>query len=387
MRRNRLAMRKSSPPGPVTVALDRGPAKYFHGRKKVLNDFCSVLQYASNNSWGTCFLVQGAPGAGKSALLHECGLHARAQGWVVADIGTGVLWNSYDLLYALARAEKKMGRGKVMRFGLRDLFRRRYKSSRPEPTVENILRDGRKPLLLTLDEAQRLGAENEFPSQHKATAIDSLQFIHNGELGRPVILLAAGLYGSKRGFAELAVERFAADCFVELGVMGKEAERAVIYDWLKKAGGAKGDPTAWINAITQETHGWPQHIMVYVDPALKQLAADKGEMTAEGLNSVLEAGRRYRSEYYEGRAYALASKQRRILAKLFADVPLGESITEAAILEPLMQEYGREKARVLFRRALRGGVLHTQAGGYAVPVPSMQEWLVSNWELYTKVPE
>ena len=372
-------MRKSSPPGPVTVALDRGPAKYFHGRKKVLNDLCSVLPYASNNSWGTCFLIQGAPGAGKSALLHECGLHARAQGWVVADIDTRALWNSYDLLYALARAEKKMGRGKFMRFGLIDLFRRGYKSSRPEPTVENILRDGRKPLLLTLDEAQILGVANVIPSQHKATAIDTLQFIHNGELGRPVILLAAGLYGSKRGFAELAVERFVADCFVELGVMGKEAERAVIYDWLKKAGGAKGDPTVWINAIAQETHGWPQHIMAYVDPALKQLAADKGEMTTEGLNSVLEAGCRRRSEYYEGRARGIMYEYRQSFARVFANVPAGESVTGTAILAPLTQEYGREKARVLFRRALRNGVLHTQAGGFAVPVPSMQEWLVSNY--------
>ena len=372
------AMRKSLPPGPITAAIDRGPAKYFHGRRKVLNDFCSVLQYAANNSWGTCFLVQGAPGAGKSALLHECGLRARAQGWVVADIGTGALWNSYDLLYALTRAEKKMGRGKVMRFGLRDLFRKRYKSSRPEPTVMDILRDGRKPLLLTLDEAQRLGAANEIPSQHKATAIDALQFIHNGELGRPVILLAAGLHGCERGFAELWVERFAEDCFVELGGMGKEAERAVIYDWLKKEGEAKGDPSAWINAIAQETHGWPQHIMVYVHPALKQLAADKGEMTAEGLTAVLEAGRRGRSEYYEGRVWGIHFGLRS-LAKLFADIPLGESLAEETIMMSLMQEYGREKARKLFRRALRDGVLHTQAGGYAVLVPSMQEWLVSNY--------
>ncbi len=372
-------MRKSLPPGPITAAIDRGPAKYFHGRRKVLNDFCSVLQYASNNSWGTCILVQGAPGAGKSALLHECGLRARAQGWVVADIGTGALWNSYNLLNNLAWAEKKMGRDKFMRFGLRDLFRKRYKSSRPEPTVQDILRDGRQPLLLTLDEAQRLGAANEILSQHKATAIDTLQFIHNGELGRPVILLAAGLHGSDRGFAELAVERFAADCFVELGVMGKEAERAVIYDWLKKAGGAKGDPTAWINAIAQETHGWPQHIMVYVDPALKQLAADKGEMTTEGLNSVLEAGRRRRSEYYEGRARGIMYENRQSFARVFANVPAGESVTGTAILGPLTQEYGFDEAHKLFRRALRDGVLHTQAGGFAVPVPSMQEWLVSNY--------
>ena len=40
---------------------DRGPAKYFHGRRKELNDFSNLLQYASNKSWGTTFLVQGLP--------------------------------------------------------------------------------------------------------------------------------------------------------------------------------------------------------------------------------------------------------------------------------------------------------------------------------------
>lgn len=166
---------------------------------------------------------------------------------------------------------------------------------------------------------------------------------------------------------------------MELGALGKAAERAVLRDWLTKDGGAEGEPTAWIDAIAKETHGWPQHILVYVDPAWKQLNEHRGVMAAEELNYVLEAGRRRRSEYYEGRARGIMYENRQSFARMFANVPAGESVTGMAILGPLTQEYGFDEAHKLFRRALRNGVLHTQAGGFAVPVPSMQKWLVSNY--------
>ena len=57
---------------PVTAAFDRGPAKYFHGRKQILNDFNELIARANLTDSGTTFLIQGAPGAGKTALLAEC---------------------------------------------------------------------------------------------------------------------------------------------------------------------------------------------------------------------------------------------------------------------------------------------------------------------------
>ena len=66
-------MRKSQRTGPVTAAFDRGPAKYFHGRKQILHDFNELVERATQADSGTTFLIQGAPGAGKTALLYECG--------------------------------------------------------------------------------------------------------------------------------------------------------------------------------------------------------------------------------------------------------------------------------------------------------------------------
>jgi len=54
---------------------DRGHARYFHGRKTILADFSNILHLAVHKDYehnGTIFLIQGAPGVGKTALLYKC---------------------------------------------------------------------------------------------------------------------------------------------------------------------------------------------------------------------------------------------------------------------------------------------------------------------------
>ena len=166
---------------------------------------------------------------------------------------------------------------------------------------------------------------------------------------------------------------------MELGALDKKAECAVLHDWLTEDGKATGDTTAWIDAITKETHGWPQHILSYVELALDQLNANKRTMTAEGLNAVLEAGRAGRTAYYKQRAEGFVEEHRQSFAKVLVDVPLGESTIRSAILSHLMQEYGADEAKRLFRRAEEKGIIVEMNGRYAVPIPTMHDWLVSNY--------
>ncbi len=91
-----------------------------------------------------------------------------------------------------------------------------------------------------LDEAQYLINLKKTPTE-QTRARDTLDVIHKGDVGRPVILLAAGLGMSKASFGELEISRFRGGCFVELGALEKDSERAVIQDWLvKEGGGPKG---------------------------------------------------------------------------------------------------------------------------------------------------
>ena len=162
-------------------------------------------------------------------------------------------------------------------------------------------------------------------------------------------------------------------------MLEEEAERGVLHDWLTKDGRAKGDTTDWIDAIAQETYGWPQHILSYVGPALEQLRADRRIMTAEGFYAVLEAGCVFRSEYYEHQSQDFEEVHRQSFARLLVDVPLGGSITGSTIQSSLTQEYDLDEAKKLFRRALHCGILHRQSGRYSAPIPSMHDWLVSQY--------
>jgi len=65
---------------------DRGPAEYFHGRKEIIDTFNGALELFRDDKDGTTFMIQGAPGAGKTALLDVLSTQAKSNGWEVADI-------------------------------------------------------------------------------------------------------------------------------------------------------------------------------------------------------------------------------------------------------------------------------------------------------------
>ena len=81
---------------------DRGPAKYFHGRGAILEEVDALLDDARSHRDGTIFLIQGAPGAGKTALLAECVKRASEKGWKTASISTRALHDPSSLAKHLA---------------------------------------------------------------------------------------------------------------------------------------------------------------------------------------------------------------------------------------------------------------------------------------------
>lgn len=370
---------RSSRTAPLTAARDRGPSRYFHGRKRTQRNFKELLDRATQAGNGTTFLIQGAPGVGKTALVYECKRHALESGWDAASITPPTLWGSTEMLYAIGRGSRLRLTGGSGKVGVDAVVKIEagldFSVNQENRTVLQVLRGGKKPLLLALDEAQALGKPDIPPSDQVGVVNSVLNSIHNGDLDRPVILLAAGLGTTLKSFGRLGISRFAANCFVELGALGKASERAVILDWLKKEGGAKGDPTGWIDAIARETHGWPQHIQSYANSAAEQLKANGGIMTPEGLHSVLEAGREDRKVYYKQRLVDFRVDQIRCLARSIASVPQGEPAEYRDIVSSLAQEYGEEGAEYLFKSLEKEGLLAQSGLGYAVPIPSMHAWL------------
>ncbi len=292
---------------------DRGEAKYFHGRKEILGGFLKRVKWTENDpSKGTTFLVQAAPGSGKSALLYECAKLAKNAKWQVAHIGPSELCETNTLRRTLqtkatTTSVDAHGEGAILEVGKAELgFSRSTTRAHTERSPLEVLKDREEKLLLIMDEAQ--GFAQDFMPKERRDVRALLDAIHNGKLNRSVMLIAAGLSATADAFEEMGVPRFKDKCYIELGRLKPEAERKVIEDWLRRDGRAKGDPTTWIDTIAQETNGWPQHISAYAESAAIHLRSTGRKMTPEKLSAVLEAGRGKRIKFYETRARGLLKK-------------------------------------------------------------------------------
>ena len=360
---------------------DRGPARYFHGRVQIRSSFDRRLKQASESCGGTTFLIQGAPGAGKSALLDVLSKQAQASKWHTVSIKARAL---YDVALTARLLEEKNPQ-QIQRYVEADA--RLLKTGRisTEPgflTVTEVLQNAhnsKRGILLVMDEAQtiahRVGNE---------ALEDTLDAIHNGQIGRPVILLVGGLGLTKAAFGQLGISRFQGNCLVNLGRLSPEPERAVVRDWLEKGGGAQGDVTPWINAITQETDGWPQHIVSFAQPAAQVIRRHNGQMTTEGLTAVLEFGRKRKEEYYHNRGAEISSED---LALLGAYIQFRgrqmrwERHELIEVLDIVKRVEGKTAGGVL-DTMLAKGVLAGDNEEYHVPIPSMEDWLERRFQRY-----
>ena len=376
---------------PITTD-DRGPATFFHGREIECRAFRDVRASARLSNGGTIFLIQGAPGAGKTALLHECALRAEGDGWRVATIKSDALHDPdalagrLGLSYATKTTVHSEAAWRVGLSSVAALFRRRSKGRTSEYAglaVDKILKAGATPsgLVLVLDEVQNLRTLHGRLCQ---PAIEKhLDLIHNGGIGAPVVLLAGGLGTSEGVFGTFGVSRFMQDCVRQLGGLAPPAERAVIRDWLVKGGGAHGDQehlAHWIDRIASECHGWPQHIQVYAPRAARWLRDGGGGLTAEVPAVVLAQGDERRVKYYESRLVGLARDDRKAIANLLGRMGESRTLEESDLIAAFSGNRTPEAARAVFQHALHKGVVTERPDGlFAIPIPSMHTWLVQKY--------
>ena len=102
-------------------------------------------------------------------------------------------------------------------------------------------------------------------------------------------------------------------------------------------------------------------------------------MTPSGLETVSRVGMERREEYYKQRAITISRKERCSLARLIKNVSPGNELDREDIVIALSQEYDPDEAKNLFNKAVERGILHSQDGIYTIPIPSLRNWLVSEY--------
>ncbi len=367
---------------PRTGSHDRGPTPYFHGRSDILDGFARTLSDVRETGGGMVRLIYGAPGSGKTALLHECKNMADNKGFDSFYITVPSLWEADNLREMMGHDGKYSSSESTHQVGLKGIYIWARKRVRSKISVKRLLRESSKPLLLILDEVQSIGNKDILRPQNKAKVTELLELIHNGKIGRPIILLTAGLGSALTALKTLDISRFGEKNTSEIGPLSIEDARAVIRDWLVRSGMAKGDTSNWVNMIAKEAGVWPRHVHSYSVHASKHLESTGGVMTAEGLQEVIANGREGRFGYYKERVSDFYVDEIKHLAKSLRKTSAGGVFDRLDVLKPLTKIYGDNKATHLFDRLLRKGVIAAKDGeGYHIPIASMHTWLV---DTYTK---
>jgi len=324
-------------------------------------------------------LIQGAPGAGKTALLDEMASDAIENGWDVFEINLGDLHNPVQMAQTLGKPYVSY-KQTAIKTDAKVVGTEHIKEVAGDSSVSQVL-GKMKPkhgIILILDEAQSIADFVGTPD--KTAVVETLGNVHNGKINHPIILLAAGLGPTEEAFGLLRISRFKGGCNIELGALSKESERAVIRDWLIKGGGAEGNPSAWMDAIAQKTHGWPQHITAYGDAAAQQIRHDKGAMTSAGLEVVYQAGLKRRKAYYKQRVVGFEGDELACLYEAIAGVESGMPFNKGLIFDPLRDKYGSDEAKKIFKKIIDKGIVSLVGGLYSVPIPSMHDWMKSELE-------
>ncbi len=359
---------------PLRAARDRGHSPYFHGRRVIRSDFANLLERSIATNTGTTFLIQGALGVGKTALLYELDKVASKSLWDVVYINLEDLYNPAHMAQTFGEyyvARKQTATALDTKLLSSEYIKEVGRTSSVTWVVKRINPD--QGVVLILDEAQRIAAFAGKPEEVRV--MDLLDVFHNGNLGKPAVLLAAGLSTSMTSFGKLGISRFSEGCVVELGALSKASERLVIEDWIKEDGRGQGDPSVWIDAIAQETHGWPRHVHSYAKHASDYLKANGGVMTPDGLSSVLEAGHEARKVYFKQRVEDFEPDQVQCLADSIIDSPVGHPTPRLSIRSSLINTYGESQAEKLFQHFINKGIIEKGGMGYIVPIPSMHAWL------------
>ena len=372
---------------------DRGPTPFFHGREREISCFETVLDDARAKLGGSIYVVQGAPGAGKTALLYECAKKAAAQQWYVFRIASNALHDPKELADNLTQPYVAKTIGQSRRgasVAVADLDGKNSEGDSIEVTglsVKQMIRQAakRKGLVLILDEAQILAKEGRIGRAEDAAIAENLAQIHNGGFGAPVVLLAGGLGILQRVFSSFGITRFRSDSVHNLGPVSLPTGQAIARDWLVRAGGAfDGDPLLphWTNTLAMKSQGWPQHLHNYILAAVTWIRENNGELQPQVPHNVLAEARKNRESYYGGRTSELDEVAIEVFANYLATLGPDRSLKKASVIAALRAEMPDSEAKVAFDDFLQKGLLARRPHpltNYSVPVPSMHSWLVKQY--------
>ncbi len=372
---------------------------------------------ASQKTW----LIQGAPGAGKTALLThlQCRWQAQDEGPVALHIFCNDLKNEdnvtrkiadclvpdhgVEMLTNVRTVEKRLEFEKIIRAGgavsdaeqstklvLEDLAK--LYVPRAETGFRKLLdkfsptRPAVRPIVVMIDEVQFFEKED----------IPLLRKLHTGEHGLPLVAVLAGLAYSRSMLAKARISRFArSGRLSHVQTLGRlkageaaDAVRALLdcYEIRGRHGSALPD------RIDEWSNGWPQHLHHYLAALAGELSANGRDLAEVSESTIRSIGDENRIDYYRARLQDAKIAQSRALLAELAQV-IGPDGCRLVDLKDMLVDRVWVKGRgsstmpedmtadEFIDELIQYGVVHIVEDEITIPIPSFRQYLIDRYEM------
>ncbi len=400
-------------PLPIDIWLKRtdraeaGREPFFRGREAEYGVYRSAVSSLGEGIVGSGTMIfQGAPGAGKSALMAECREAVRRHStpeapWVAVELDPHSLLSPVAVVRTLVQAastesgrlrEQASGPSGIKRLeALRDLGRTLFRelSDRgggagglsgggrreraDDITASWVFQDvaallERFRIVVGVDEAQNM------PVAESTKGV--MDCLHRDPQGIPLVAAFFGLSDTQDVLRQCGLSRFADGRVVNLEPLPVEEAAAVIraaFDAYGFTGTAEEQDT-WVTQLAALSQGWPQHLNSVSVAAGEVLQAHGGRMEAAGLEQAMALAEESKREDYAARL-AAGSRPPWVYRQMALAAQQKGGVLPYDDLRPFLAE---ESLDEFLTHALHAGLLAPVKQlpyHYRIPIPSFGDYL------------
>ncbi len=238
-------------------------------------------------------------------------------------------------------------------------------------------------IVLMIDEAQGIRAGKPHAGQ------GTLSALHQGIARAPVSFCAFGLPGTLMALADVDVSRPSGGRTIHLGGLDEAAARQTVNRCFQAFGVSNSAP--WGDAIIERAANWPQHLALYLNAAIRQISGNNpSEMNTEhaDLQVAMREGDQGRAKYYGQRLARIRrhhggfEKLARELAPILRDragrIPYSDLFDIVENIGRRTSSLSGTNATQFIRDAEQGGLLAPSDDGetYDMPISSFAGYLL-----------
>ena len=406
-------------PLPLDIWLDQtdraevGREPFFRGREVEFDLFRrAVSSLQAGRVGGGTMIFQGAPGAGKSALMAECLEAVRrhstpADPWVAVDLRPDALRSPVTVVRTLIQAvsqeseclrDRASGTSGGQRLeGLMDLGRTLFRElsdrgggawglsvggrrdHETEVTASWVFQNA-APLLAQFHLVVGVDEAQSIPVAETTTGV--MGCLHHPPEGIPLVGAFFGLSDTQAVLSQCGLSRFADERVVNLEPLPEDEAASAIRRVFEAYGftGTPADQDRWVTRLAELSQGWPQHVNRVAVAAVRVLRDRGGPMNAPLLEEALARGRERKEAYYAGRLAAGASRAwvYKGLAEAAAERGGRLSIDDIESLTERGRGKTGESLDRFLTQALHAGLLapvRDLPDHYRIPIPSFGDYL------------